>query len=109
LGDLTDEFRRENQIPQSLKGVAVLDVDEKSEAFSKKITKGSVIVSLTHQRVSGNVTLQSTVKAKDSNQVHDLLIEREKAGDERILIRVWRPELRLVSLVALSFNKEESN
>ena len=109
LGDLTDEFRRENQIPQSLKGVAVLEVDEKSEAFSKKITKGSVIVSLTHQRVSGNVTLQSTVKAKDSNQVHDLLIEREKAGDERILIRVWRPELRLVSLVALSFNKEESN
>ena len=66
-------------------------------------------MSLTHQRGSGNVTLQSTVKAKDSNQVHDLLIEREKAGDERILIRVWRPELRLVSLVALSFNKEESN
>ena len=109
LGDLTDEFRRENQIPQSLKGVAVLEVDEKSEAFSKKITKGSVIVSLTHQRISGNVTLQSTVKAKDSNQVHELLIEREKAGDERILIRVWRPELRLVSLVALSFEKEESN
>ena len=55
------------------------------------------------------MTLQSTVKAKDSNQVYDLLIEREKAGDERILIRVWRPELRLVSLVSLSFDREESN
>jgi hypothetical protein len=64
---------------------------------------------LTHQRVSGNVTLQSTVKAKDSKQVHELLLEREKAGDERILLRVWRPELRLVSLVALSFEREKSN
>ena len=109
LGDLDDEFRRENQIPQTLKGVAVLEVDENSEAFSKKITKGSIIVSLTHQRVSGNVTLQSTVKAKDSKQVHELLLEREKAGDERILLRVWRPELRLVSLVALSFEREKSN
>ena len=109
LGDLDDEFRRENQIPPTLKGVAVLEVDENSEAFSKKITKGSIIVSLTHQRVSGNVTLQSTVKAKDSKQVHELLLEREKAGDERILLRVWRPELRLVSLVALSFEREKSN
>ena len=109
LGDLTDDFKRENRIPQSLKGVAVLEVDEESEAFSKKITKGSVIVSLTHQRISGNVTLQSTVKAKDSNQVYELLMERKKAGDERILLRVWRPELGLVSLVALSFDLEKSN
>ena len=109
LSDLTDDFKRENRVPPSLKGVAVLEVDEESEAFSKKITKGSVIVSLTHQRISGNVTLQSTVKAKDSNQVYELLMERKKAGDERILLRVWRPELGLVSLVALSFDLEKSN
>ena len=109
LSDLTDDFKRENRIPQSLKGVAVLEVDEESEAFSKKITKGSVIVSLTHQRISGNVTLQSTVKAKDSSQVYELLMERKKARDERILLRVWPPELDLVSLVALSFHLEKSN
>jgi serine protease Do len=106
LGDLTENFRRENQIPSSIKGVAVITVDEESEAFSKKITNGSVIISLTHQRVSGNVTLQSTVKAQSSEQVYNLLTERQKEGDERILLRVWRPELRLVSLVALSFNQK---
>ena len=106
LGDLTENFRRENQIPPSIKGVAVITVDEESEAFSKKITNGSVIISLTHQRVSGNVTLQSTVKAQNSEQVYNLLKERQKEGDERILLRVWRPELRLVSLVALSFNQK---
>jgi serine protease Do len=107
LGDLTDDFRRENQVPGPIKGVAVIEVNEESEAFSKKITKGSVIVSLTHKRVSGNMTLQSTVKAKDSNQVHALLIERKRAGDEKIYIKVWRPELRLVSVVALSFSTED--
>jgi hypothetical protein len=56
--------------------------------------------------VSGNVTLQSTVKAQSSEQVYNLLTERQKEGDERILLRVWRPELRLVSLVALSFNQK---
>jgi serine protease Do len=106
LGDLTENFRRENQIPSSINGVAVITVDEESEAFSKKITNGSVIISLTHQRVSGNVTLQSTVKAQSSEQVYNLLTERQKEGDERILLRVWRPELRLVSLVALSFNQK---
>ena len=107
LGDLTDDFRRENQVPGTIKGVAVIEVNEESEAFSKKITKGSVIVSLTHKRGSGNMTLQSTVKAKDSNQVHALLIERKRAGDEKIYIKVWRPELRLVSVVALSFSTED--
>ena len=106
LGDLTENFRRENQIPSSIKGVAVITVDEESEAFSKKITSGSVIISLTHQRISGNVTLQSTVKAQSSEQVYNLLKERQKEGDERILLRVWRPELRLVSLVSLSFNQK---
>ena len=105
LGDLSENFRRENQIPPSIKGVAVITVDEDSEAFSKKIAKGSVIISLTHQRVSGNVTLQSTVKAESYQQVYDLLNQRKKEGDERILLRVWRPELRLVSLVALSFSQ----
>ena len=106
LGDLSENFRRENQIPPSIKGVAVITVDEDSEAFSKKIAKGSVIISLTHQRVSGNVTLQSTVKAESYQQVYDLLNQRKKEGDERILLRVWRPELRLVSLVALSFSQK---
>lgn len=105
LGDLSENFRRENQIPPSIKGVAVITVDENSEAFSKKIAKGSVIISLTHQRISGNVTLQSTVKAESYQQVYDLLNQRKKEGDERILLRVWRPELRLVSLVALSFSQ----
>tara|TARA_S200000501_G_scaffold217847_1_gene204421 strand:- start:10419 stop:11891 length:1473 start_codon:yes stop_codon:yes gene_type:complete len=106
LGELSENFRRENQIPPSIKGVAVITVDEDSEAFSKKIAKGSVIISLTHQRVSGNVTLQSTVKAESYQQVYDLLNQRKKEGDERILLRVWRPELRLVSLVALSFSQK---
>ena len=106
LGDLSENIRRENQIPPSIKGVAVITVDEDSEAFSKKIAKGSVIISLTHQRVSGNVTLQSTVKAESYQQVYDLLNQRKKEGDERILLRVWRPELRLVSLVALSFSQK---
>ena len=106
LGDLSENFRRENQIPPSIKGVAVITVDEDSEAFSKKIAKGSVIISLTHQRISGNATLQSTVKADSYQQVYDLLNQRKKEGDERILLRVWRPELRLVSLVALSFSQK---
>ena len=80
LGDLTDEFRRENQIPQSLKGVAVLEVDEKSEAFSKKITKGSVIVSLTHQRVSGNVRCSQRLKLKIQIKCTTFLLREKKLG-----------------------------
>jgi hypothetical protein len=68
-----------------------------------------VIVSLTHERVSGNVTLQSTVMAKDSNQIYELLKEREKSGDEKIILKVYRPQNRLVSPIFLSFNREESN
>jgi serine protease Do len=109
LGDLTDEFRLENQIPRNISGVAIIEVDEQSEAFSKKINKGNVIVSLTHERVSGNVTLQSTVMAKDSNQIYELLKEREKSGDEKIILKVYRPQNRLVSPIFLSFDREESN
>ena len=42
-------------------------------------------------------------------EIVKILQERKDAGDERILLRVWRPEYRVSSLVALSFNKEKSD
>ena len=96
-------------IPSNIIGVAVIDVDEDSEAISKKITSGSVLMSVTYQKVTGNMTYQSTVKVVNPDQVYKILQERKDAGDERILLRVWRPEYRVSSLVALSFNKEQTD
>ena len=106
--ELTPEIRRRESIPSNIIGVAVVDVDEDSEAYSKKITDGSVLMSITYQKVSGNLTYQSTVKVTSPDQAYKLLNERKEAGDERILLRVWRPEYRVSSLVALSFN-DKSN
>ena len=66
-------------------------------------------MSITFQKITGNLTYQSTVKVNNPEQAYKLLEERQEAGDERILLRVWRPEYRVSSLVALSFNKEDSN
>ena len=49
------------------------------------------------------------VKNFKPDQVYKILQERKDAGDERILLRVWRPEYRVSSLVALSFNKEQTD
>ncbi len=106
--ELTPEIRRRESIPSNIIGVAVVDVDEDSEAYSKKITDGSVLMSITYQKVSGNLTYQSTVKVTSPDQAYKLLNERKEAGDERILLRVWRPEYRVSSLVALSFD-DKSN
>ena len=65
-------------------------------------------MSITYQKVSGNLTYQSTVKVTSPDQAYKLLNERKEAGDERILLRVWRPEYRVSSLVALSFD-DKSN
>ena len=109
FGELTAEIRRKENIPSNIIGVAVIDVDEDSEAISKKITSGSVLMSVTYQKVTGNMTYQSTVKVVNPDQVYKILQERKDAGDERILLRVWRPEYRVSSLVALSFNKEQTD
>ena len=109
FGELTPELRRKENIPSNIVGVAVIDVDEESEAFVKKITKGSVLMSITYQKINGNMSYQSTVKVVNSDQVYKVLLERKDAGDERILLRVWRPEYRVSSLVALSFNNKKSD
>ena len=109
FGELTAEIRRKENIPSNIIGVAVIDVDEDSEAISKKITTGSVLMSVTYQKVTGNMTYQSTVKVVNPDQVYKILQERKDAGDERILLRVWRPEYRVSSLVALPFNKEQTD
>ena len=106
FGELTQEIKRKYRVPSNIEGVAVIDVGEDSEAFSKKITTGSVLMSITHQKISGNLTYQSTVQVNDPVQAFELLKERQEAGDKRILLRVWRPEYRVSSLVALSFDKE---
>lgn len=106
FGELTQEIKRKYRVPSNIEGVAVIDVGEDSEAFSKKITIGSVLTSITHQKISGNLTYQSTVQVNDPVQAFEILKERQEAGDKRILLRVWRPEYRVSSLVALSFGKE---
>ena len=88
FGELTTEIRRKENIPSNIIGVAVIDVDEDSEAISKKITGGSVLMSITYQKVTGNMTYQSTVKVLNPDQVYKILQERKDAGDERILLRV---------------------
>ena len=109
FGELTPELRRKENIPSNIVGVAVIDVDEESEAFVKKITKGSVLMSITYQKINGNMSYQSTVKVVNSDQAYKVLLERKDAGDERILLRVWRPEYRVSSLVALSFDNKKSD
>ena len=43
-------------------------------------------MSVTYQKITGNMTYQSTVKVVNPDQVYKILQERKDAGDERILL-----------------------
>tara|TARA_B100000287_G_C20612066_1_gene772464 strand:+ start:55 stop:1530 length:1476 start_codon:yes stop_codon:yes gene_type:complete len=105
FGELNSEIRSKFSLPQNLFGVAVASVDEKSEAFLKNIEVGSVITNVIYESIDGPMRLTRSIAVNNPEEAYNILNERKKAGDERILVRVWRPKNRVLTIVALSFKK----
>ncbi|WP_407696714.1 Do family serine endopeptidase [Sedimentitalea xiamensis] len=85
LSILTDEMRRELGVPDNQNGLAVLDVDEASEAFEKGLRAGDVITEAGQQKVGSLDELDDRIaEAKEAGRKSLLLLVR-RAGDPRFV------------------------
>jgi serine protease Do len=85
LSPLTTEIREQLELPESAKGLAVMDVDETSEAFEKGLRAGDVITEAGQAQVLAISDLEERIaEAKDAGRKSILLLVR-RAGDPRFV------------------------
>ncbi|MCI5111781.1 MAG: DegQ family serine endoprotease [Marivita sp.] len=85
LSPLTAEIREQLELPESAKGLAVMDVDETSEAFEKGLRAGDVITEAGQAQVLAISDLEDRIaEAKDAGRKSILLLVR-RAGDPRFV------------------------
>jgi len=85
LSPLTDEMRSELGVDSDMEGLAVLAVDETSEAFEKGLRTGDVITEAGQQKITGITDIEDRVKAaKDAGRKSLLLLVR-RGGDPRFV------------------------
>ncbi|MBO6883056.1 MAG: DegQ family serine endoprotease [Marivita sp.] len=85
LSPLTAEIREQLELPESAKGLAVMDVDESSEAFEKGLRAGDVITEAGQAQVLAINDLEERIaEAKDAGRKSILLLVR-RAGDPRFV------------------------
>jgi serine protease Do len=85
LSPLTGEIREQLELPDSAKGLAVMDVDETSEAFEKGLRAGDVITEAGQAQVLAISDLEERIaEAKDAGRKSILLLVR-RAGDPRFV------------------------
>jgi serine protease Do len=85
LSPLTTEIREQLELPESAKGLAVMDVDESSEAFEKGLRAGDVITEAGQAQVLAISDLEERIaEAKDAGRKSILLLVR-RAGDPRFV------------------------
>jgi serine protease Do len=75
LADLNDEYRSELQLPSSVVGVVVTDVDPNSPAADEGLAQGDVIVQ---------------VNLKPVKDLQDFRAEIKKIKDEKLMLTVYR-------------------
>ncbi len=85
LSPLTSEIREQLDLPESAKGLAVLDVDEASEAFEKGLRAGDVITEAGQAQVLALTDLEERIaEAQEAGRKSILLLVR-RAGDPRFV------------------------
>ncbi|MBJ6370171.1 Do family serine endopeptidase [Sedimentitalea sp. CAU 1593] len=85
LSILTDEMREELGVPDNQNGLAVLSVDELSEAFEKGLRSGDIITEAGQQKVASLDELDDRIEeAKEAGRKSLLLLVR-RGGDPRFV------------------------
>lgn len=85
LATLTDDMRAELGIPEDADGLAVLDVDETSEAYEKGLRPGDVITEAGQQKVSALSDLDDRIsEAREAGRKSLLLLIR-RGGEPRFV------------------------
>ena len=85
LTDLTAEIRQSLDLDESVRGVAVVTVDENSEAFEKGLRSGDVIAEVAQKPVTSPGAVTSAFKeARDAGRKSVLLLVR-RGGDPRFV------------------------
>ena len=85
LSPLTAEIREQLELPETAKGLAVMDVDETTEAFEKGLRAGDVITEAGQSPVLALTDLEDRIaEAKEAGRKSILLLVR-RAGDPRFV------------------------
>jgi serine protease Do len=85
LSPLTAEIREQLELPETAKGLAVMDVDETTEAFEKGLRAGDVITEAGQSPVLVLTDLEDRIaEAKEAGRKSILLLVR-RAGDPRFV------------------------
>jgi serine protease Do len=85
LSPLSAEIREQLELPESAKGLAVMDVDETSEAFEKGLRAGDVITEAGQAQVLALTDLEERIaEAQEAGRKSILLLVR-RAGDPRFV------------------------
>ncbi|MFQ6549848.1 Do family serine endopeptidase [Aestuariibius sp. 2305UL40-4] len=85
LSELTDELREELGVAEGIEGLAVLEVDELSEAFEKGLRAGDIITEAGQENVTAIADLTAQVEeARDEGRRSILLLVR-RGTDPRFL------------------------
>jgi len=85
LSPLTDEFRAQLEIDDTVTGLVLTDVDELSEAYEKGLRAGDLITEAGQQKVATIRDLEERItEAKDAGRKSLLLLVR-RAGEPRFV------------------------
>jgi serine protease Do len=85
LVPLTDEIREELQVAEGTEGLAVMSVDETSEAYEKGMRAGDVITEAAQNPVTAVTDIEERIaEAKEEGRKSILLLVR-RAGDPRFV------------------------
>ncbi|MEP5807764.1 MAG: PDZ domain-containing protein, partial [Roseobacter sp.] len=85
LSVLTDEMRSELGVSADILGLAVVEVDEASEAFEKGLRAGDVITEAGQQKIGSIAELEDRVEAAKEAGRKSLLLLVRRAGDPRFV------------------------
>ncbi|MBW4710238.1 Do family serine endopeptidase [Roseobacter sp. YSTF-M11] len=85
LTALTDELREELGTDPEMLGLAVMEVDETSEAFEKGLRAGDIITEAGQQKVTSIADLEKRVEAAEEAGRKSLLLLVRRAGDPRFV------------------------
>lgn len=85
LSVLTDQMRRDLGVPDTQDGLAVLSVDETSEAFEKGLRSGDLITEAGQQKVTSLDDLDDRIAAAKEAGRKSLLLLVRRGGDPRFV------------------------
>ncbi len=93
LTPLSDEMREELGTPEGTEGIAIVGVDEASEAFEKGLRSGDVITEAGQQKVDSLSGLQARIEeAKEAGRKSLLLLIRRGADPRFVALSLTPPE-----------------